>query len=45
MIFKELVYGAVKEKSRNYLVSVIHRLRSEGRDAIVLGCTELPYNP
>ncbi len=42
VIFKELVYGVVKEESRDYLVSVINKLRRRGCDAVVLGCTELP---
>ncbi len=42
VIFNELVYGVVREESREYLVSVIEDLRRRGCDAVVLGCTELP---
>jgi aspartate racemase len=43
IIFNELVYGVVKQESREKLVNIIRRLeREEGADAAVLGCTELP---
>jgi len=42
IIFKELVYGNILEKSKKYFLQVINELRSNGCDSIVLGCTEIP---
>ena len=42
IIFKELVNGVFKEESRLYLNKVIQKLKEQGCDAAVLGCTELP---
>jgi len=42
MIFKELVNGLFLEESRHYLNEVIQKLKEQGCDAVVLGCTELP---
>jgi aspartate racemase len=42
IIFCELVYGVIKEKSKEYFHSVITDLKSKGCDAVVLGCTEIP---
>jgi len=42
IIFNELVYGRFLDESRRYLQGVIERLKAEGCDAVVLGCTELP---
>jgi aspartate racemase len=42
IIFKELVYGTIYERSRKYLLNIVNDLRSEGCDAVVLGCTEIP---
>jgi len=42
IIFNELVYGQFLEPSRQYFCGVIDRLKSEGCDAVVLGCTEIP---
>ena len=42
IIFNELVYGIVTEVSKSYLLDIVNELRSEGCDAVVLGCTELP---
>ena len=39
---EELVRGIVNSDSVQYLQTVIRRLRNEGCDAVVLGCTELP---
>lgn len=38
----ELVRGVVESKSRETLQAVIERLRDDGCDAVILGCTELP---
>ncbi|RLI01044.1 aspartate racemase [Candidatus Bathyarchaeota archaeon] len=42
IIFEELVKGIISEKSRNYFVEVIKKLKGKGCDAVVLGCTEIP---
>lgn len=42
IIFKELVNGVFPESSRLYFNEVIEKLKSEGCDAVVLGCTEIP---
>ena len=42
IIFKELVNGIFTEESRLYFNQVIQRLKGEGCDAVVLGCTEIP---
>jgi aspartate racemase len=42
IIFKELVYGIIKERSKRIFLNIINELRSEGCDSIVLGCTEIP---
>jgi len=42
IIFEELVNGVVKEESRLYFNRVIKRLKANGCDAVVLGCTEIP---
>jgi aspartate racemase len=43
IIFNELVYGIVKSKSREKLLSIMEKMaQKEYCDAAVLGCTELP---
>jgi aspartate racemase len=42
IIFNELVYGNFYQKSREYFEEVIDKLKNEGCDAVVLGCTEIP---
>jgi aspartate racemase len=42
IIMDELVYGVFKPEGVAVLQRVIERLESEGCDAVVLGCTELP---
>jgi aspartate racemase len=42
IIFDELVNGIFAEESRQYLNGVIERLKNQGCDAVVLGCTEIP---
>jgi aspartate racemase len=42
IIFEELVYGLFTERSAEYVSGVIVRLKRNGCDAVVLGCTELP---
>ena len=42
IIFDELVNGQSLQRSLAYYVEVIHGLKDEGCDAVVLGCTEIP---
>jgi aspartate racemase len=42
MIFDELVNAVFLPESRAYFSDVIRGLKSEGCDAVVLGCTEIP---
>jgi aspartate racemase len=42
VIMDELVYGTFKTESVAAFQRVIERLRREGCDAVVLGCTEIP---
>jgi aspartate racemase len=42
IIMDELVYGVFKPEAVAYIQGVIERMRGEGCDAVVLGCTELP---
>jgi aspartate racemase len=42
IIFKELVKAIFTEKSRHYFNTVLLRMKSQGCDGVVLGCTELP---
>jgi aspartate racemase len=42
IIMEELVYGVLRPEAAGYLQQVIARMRGEGCDAVVLGCTELP---
>ena len=42
VIMDELVYGMVSADSVAYFQRVIARMKDEGCDAVVLGCTEIP---
>lgn len=42
IIIDELVYGVSESKSIAYFRQVIARMRQQGADAVVLGCTEIP---
>jgi len=42
IIMDELVYGVFKEDAVAYFQRVITRMKNEGADAVVLGCTEIP---
>ncbi len=42
IIFDELVNGQVLPRSLAYHIEVIRKLKDEGCDAVVLGCTEIP---
>ncbi len=41
-IFKELGFGIVKDDTRIKFIKIINKLRSEGAEGIILGCTEIP---
>ena len=42
IIMDELVYGVLRPESVTYYQLVIRRMKDEGCDAVVLGCTEIP---
>jgi aspartate racemase len=42
VIFDELVRGRFTAESRAGMVGIIDRLRGNGADAVILGCTEIP---
>jgi aspartate racemase len=42
IIFEELVYGVFKPEAVAYFQEVINRLKDEGSEAVILGCTEIP---
>lgn len=42
IIFRELIYGVVKEESERRLVGVITRLCEAGCEGVILGCSEAP---
>jgi aspartate racemase len=42
IIFKELVNGIFTEESRLYFNTVVEKMKDEGCDGVVLGCTEIP---
>lgn len=42
IILDELVYGIFKPETVAYFQQVIGRMKDEGCDAVVLGCTEIP---
>jgi len=42
IIFNELVNGRFTAEARAYFSELISRLKNQGCDAVVLGCTEIP---
>jgi aspartate racemase len=42
IIMEELVYGVFKPQAVAYFQQVMKRMKAEGCDAVVLGCTEIP---
>jgi aspartate racemase len=42
IIMQELVYGVFKPDAVLYFQRVIERMKNEGCDAVILGCTEIP---
>jgi aspartate racemase len=41
VIFRELCVGILREESRRTYASIIEKLRAEGAEAVILGCTEI----
>ena len=42
IIMAELIHGSFKPEAVAYLQQCIERLKRDGCDAVILGCTELP---
>ncbi len=42
IIFNELVYAKITDKSTKIFQGIIERMKRDGCDAVVLGCTEIP---
>jgi aspartate racemase len=42
IIMDELVYGVFKPEGVRYFQQVIERMKAQGCDAVILGCTEIP---
>lgn len=42
IIYSELVRGIIRDESRTKFLTIIEKLREEGAEAIILGCTEIP---
>ena len=42
VILKELVNGVLTEESRAYFNTVIQKMKDQGCDGVILGCTEIP---
>jgi aspartate racemase len=42
IIMDELVYGVFKPEAVSYIQWVIERMKDEGCDSVILGCTEIP---
>ena len=43
IIYKELVFGNVREESRDVVLGVMNALHEQGAQGVILGCTELPF--
>jgi len=42
VIYEELVRGVIRAESRAAFLRIINRLREQGAEGVVLGCTEIP---
>ena len=42
VIETELGVGKIKESSRKYFLEIINKLKAEGAEGVILGCTEIP---
>lgn len=41
-IYNELVHGKINKKSKVGFIEIINKLKNEGAEGIILGCTEIP---
>lgn len=41
VIFNELCCGIIKEESKNRLLKIVEKLKNQGAEGIILGCTEI----
>jgi len=42
IIYQELCQGVISENSRKIYLGIIDKMRQEGADGVILGCTEIP---
>ena len=42
VIFEELAYGILKDESRSNYLAIMDRLKRNGAQGVILGCTEIP---
>ncbi len=42
VIFEELAYGILKDESRKNYLAIMDRLKRDGAQGVILGCTEIP---
>ncbi|MBI9012379.1 MAG: aspartate/glutamate racemase family protein [Clostridiales bacterium] len=42
IIYNELILGIIKNESKQRYIEIIHQLKNEGAEGIILGCTEIP---
>jgi aspartate racemase len=42
IIYKELVQGILKDSSKRSYLRIIEKLKNEGAEGVILGCTEIP---
>ncbi len=42
VIFEELAYGILKDESRKNYLAIMDRLKRNGAQGVILGCTEIP---
>jgi len=42
IIYNELILGVFKEESRQKYIEIIHQLKADGAEGVILGCTEIP---
>ncbi len=42
IIFEELIYGAICDRSRGLVMEVVERLAGQGCEGLILGCSEAP---
>ena len=42
IIYKELVFGKIKNTSKEIYTEIISNLEKRGAEGVILGCTEIP---